>query len=118
VLIALAECWTWGGSGHNDREEFPMMAMHPFVLIVAPLINYERSYQNPWTRFGLGIEICYWAALVINIALIRFWLIRHFDPLVERVGTRPTGRARGQWLGAAFSFSWLFHDPCHIFNER
>jgi hypothetical protein len=91
VLIGLAECWTWEGPG-GRRGEYPMAAMHPVYMIVGPLFRHDRSYQDPWTQHGTVMELCYWAGLAINLILVRFWLIRQFDRMVERVGTRPTSR--------------------------
>src|SRR5262249_32207211 len=64
VVIALAQCWTWAGPGR--REEYPMAAMHPIFMIVAPLFRHERSYQDAWIQYGAVMEICYWMGLAIN----------------------------------------------------
>jgi ABC-type transport system involved in multi-copper enzyme maturation permease subunit len=85
VLIALAECWTFE-PGNTDRE-FPMAAMHPLFLIVAPLSTRGRGgFEDIWTQHWVAIMFCYCAAIVLNIAVIRFWLIWQFDRLVERAG--------------------------------
>ena len=91
VLIALAECWTYGERG----DQYPMAAMHPIFLVVAPLVSRgPGSYQDAWTRYWIAIELCYWAALALNIVLIRWWLTRHFDRLVGRtLATPPKRRA-------------------------
>jgi ABC-type transport system involved in multi-copper enzyme maturation permease subunit len=84
VLIALAEGWTYD----RPQEQYPMAAMHPLFLIVAPLTTRgQGGHEDMWTRHWVSIMVCYCAALALNIALIRFWLIWQFDRLVERGGT-------------------------------
>ncbi|MCI0685517.1 MAG: ABC transporter permease [Gemmataceae bacterium] len=93
ALVALAECWTYGG---RDNQ-YPMAAMHPGFLIARPLIDpmVPRSYDDVWSHHPWGISLCYWAALALNMALIRWWLVRHFDRLVDRAES--TGRRTGSW---------------------
>jgi ABC-type transport system involved in multi-copper enzyme maturation permease subunit len=87
VLIALAVCWTFE-HGKNDRE-FPMAAMHPLFLLIAPLSTRGRgAYEDIWTQHWVAIMVCYCTAIVLNIAVIRFWLIWQFDRLVERASSR------------------------------
>ena len=89
-LIALAECWTHD----NGQTWYPMAAMHPGFLIVSSLAKPERGAgQDIWNRHGIAIVLCYWAALAVNIALIRFWLARHFDRLAGRMEAKAS-RAR------------------------
>jgi len=85
VLIALGACWTYG----DPHGQYPMTAMHPFMLIVAPLWSPgEAAFDKLWTQHWLEIVLCYWAALALNIVLIRYWLARHFDRLVGRTDAR------------------------------
>jgi ABC-type transport system involved in multi-copper enzyme maturation permease subunit len=90
TLVSLASFWTsgeiwppWGGIG----EEYPIAAMHPGHLTIATL---ERE-QNDWFRHGnrtfpwQAIYGCYCTALVVNIVWARWWLIRNFEQLVDRV---------------------------------
>jgi len=45
-----------------------------------------------WSLHSRAIVLCYWAALVVNIVVIRFWLIRWFDRLVDRAESRDSPR--------------------------
>lgn len=88
VLIGVAESWTAGGPHHN---QFPMAAMHPLFLIVTNLINWDQvgvANDGLDRHVLLKIVLSYLAALTVNIALIRWWLLRHFDRLVERADSK------------------------------
>jgi hypothetical protein len=89
VLIALAEFWTY----NSPDGQFPMSAMHPMFLIIASLVREERGgFGETWRQHSHAIVLCYWAALFVNIIVIRFWLIRRFDRLVERAESRDSPR--------------------------
>lgn len=86
VLVAVAECWT-----EDPRSGFPMAAMHPGFQIVAPLIKRDQFLFDVWGPHFREVVLCYWGALLLNIILIRWWLLRHFDRLVERTETTSRG---------------------------
>jgi hypothetical protein len=74
--------WTYDGRA----DEFPVVAMHPGFLTIVTLDDRpERWFRR---HHWLSILPCYWAALVINLWLIRAWLIRHFDRLAGRAVER------------------------------
>ena len=80
ALVALVSFWTYDGR----HDEYPLIAMHPCVLVVALLDdrieNWFRHMDWPWYT----LLPCYWLALIVNIIWLRRWVIRHFDRLAER----------------------------------
>ncbi len=95
-LTALAVSWAY-----EDRPDcqLPETGMHPIFLIVAPLVRDEMrqlGQDDPWSRHWVQLILCYWMALGLHMALLRLWLARQFDRLVERMGTRSMthGKAR------------------------
>lgn len=80
ALAALVSFWTYDGR----QEEYPIVAMHPAVLVVALLDDRIENWFHrtgwPWYALLPG----YWLALVVNVIWLRRWLIRHFDRLAER----------------------------------
>jgi len=78
AFTAVATCWTY--TGH--RDEYPVLAMHPGVLVIATLDDHPER----WFR-GDGwfvMVLAYWLALVLNITWLQNWLVVHFDELAER----------------------------------
>lgn len=88
ALVAVAECWTRDFRG----EPYPMAAMHPVFLVVSSLMKSRTGNQDVWARQGVQIILCYWAALLVNIAFIRWWLARQFDCMVGRTERRRVRR--------------------------
>jgi hypothetical protein len=82
-LAALAVCWTW--PDNRGGPPFPIAAMHPGYIMLMLLERDPRNWFNG--EVSLWAIPCYWAALVVNILWARWWLIRHFDELAERMGT-------------------------------
>jgi len=65
--------------------------MNPGFLTIAALeIFWGPAGFSRDAAEAPGIYICYWGALVINFFWARWWLIRHFERLVER--TRPAAK--------------------------
>jgi ABC-type transport system involved in multi-copper enzyme maturation permease subunit len=100
ALAALVSFWTFDGL----HDEYPLIAMHPCVLVVALLDdnvqNWFRHMGWPWYAILPG----YWLALIVNVIWLRRWLIRHFDRLAERTSAEtelempialPVGEPRG-----------------------
>ena len=85
VMVSLATCWSWGFL--QDRE-LSIVLVHPGFWTVTLLEGrLDRIFQRtvPWQTI-LG---CYLGALTLNLVYVRWWLIRHFDRLVERTGKYP-----------------------------
>ena len=83
IAVHLAMCaattfWTYDGR----QDEYPVAAMHAAVTLIALLDDRPER----WLRTGLWPVhlVCYWSALGINLVVIRYWVIRHFDRLAER----------------------------------
>jgi ABC-type transport system involved in multi-copper enzyme maturation permease subunit len=89
-LTALATCWTWDGRD----DEFPIVCMHPGFWMMALLDDnpqhwfWQSPLFLPWSAWP-GALLCYWAALAGYVIWARWWLIRHFDRLVDRVHVEP-----------------------------
>jgi ABC-type transport system involved in multi-copper enzyme maturation permease subunit len=88
AFVALATCWTVGRPHH---EEYPIAAMNPAFLT----IDILQKRMGPWNADRpkwFVLYPCYWAALALNILWARWWLIRHFEKLVERTGSEDRQR--------------------------
>lgn len=83
VLAGVATFWTYDGRS----EEYPIGAMQPVFYVVALL----DDRPEPWFGHGappwFAMLLCYWTAVVINIVLLRRWLIRNFDALADRAAS-------------------------------
>jgi hypothetical protein len=94
--------------------------MHPgFLTVVMMDDRFEREFRHaPW----FAVQLCYWAALVVNFVVARRWLIRHFDRLAGRAappGSRhpagesaPSSLARSRPTGQNAA-GVLTSSPCH-----
>lgn len=80
VLASAASCWTI----ESHQDELPIAAMHPAVLTIVMLDSNPRH----WYRHNFFVILpMYWTALLINIFVARWWLIRNFEHLVDRTET-------------------------------
>jgi ABC-type transport system involved in multi-copper enzyme maturation permease subunit len=89
VIGSIATFWTWDPS--SRREEFPIALMHPVYLAIRPLDGRPANWFDgylPW----YAVYAFFWSGLIINILLVRWWLIRNFDRLTGRGLRRPTAR--------------------------
>jgi hypothetical protein len=85
ALAALFSCWTYDGR----EDEFPIVAMHPGLLALLTLDNRPDRWVDGTDPHWTNVLPCYWAALGINLIWARWWIIRNFDRLAERVGPPP-----------------------------
>jgi ABC-type transport system involved in multi-copper enzyme maturation permease subunit len=84
AIAAAATFWTYDGR----RDEYPVLAMHPAFLVNGLLDpRPERWFR---IREWLMMAPAYWLALVLNIAWLRYWLVKHFDALAERTSAEMT----------------------------
>jgi ABC-type transport system involved in multi-copper enzyme maturation permease subunit len=83
AMIMIATCWTWG-EGRNGE---PILAINPAVMTILSLsdkpIHYRADSRWEW------MQVCYIAALAINVLYVRRWGIRNFDRLTDRCGDSP-----------------------------
>ncbi|HLN29994.1 MAG TPA: ABC transporter permease subunit [Gemmataceae bacterium] len=101
MLITLATCWV----GSSNRE-LPILAINPGFLTVIALDASSPSWFLQDAAHSPGIYLCYWGALVVNFIWARWWLVRHFERLVER-----PRRAAKQTLASAEQFFPAARQP-------
>lgn len=79
---AVATFWTWEGFTRH-RHEWPVAAMHPAFLT---LVGLDKHFAREFRGHASWVLVYpfYWGALLVNIVWLRWWLIRHFERLVER----------------------------------
>jgi ABC-type transport system involved in multi-copper enzyme maturation permease subunit len=82
ILTSLATCWIWG------YRDLSILVAHPGFWTIALLEGrLERTFGSVTWYSALA---WYLAASILNLLYVRWWLIRHFDRLVERTGKHPT----------------------------
>jgi ABC-type transport system involved in multi-copper enzyme maturation permease subunit len=85
LTIACAfSAWTYFLDEQHFRE-YPMSGMHAGYITISALEREgyaypEREQQQVWIQS----LFLYWAALVINILWLKWWLVRNFDRLCGR----------------------------------
>jgi ABC-type transport system involved in multi-copper enzyme maturation permease subunit len=81
AMACVGSCWTI----HANQDQWPGAAMHPgFLTLVLMDDNFAREFRDvgPWQ----AVIWSYWTVLIGNFIVARWWLIRHFDRLAERLG--------------------------------
>jgi ABC-type transport system involved in multi-copper enzyme maturation permease subunit len=83
AIASLASCWAW--SGYRHRDEYPFMVINPAYMTIRPLegdpFNWFRDLPgHTW----IEPLVCYWACLLVTFVWARWWLIRHFERLIDR----------------------------------
>jgi ABC-type transport system involved in multi-copper enzyme maturation permease subunit len=84
ALVELATFWTWSGV-HGRHPEYPIAAMHPGHLAIAVLENRGREWFSYADLRWYRLLPAYWTALVVNFVVMRWWAVRHFERLADRV---------------------------------
>src|SRR5262249_16541323 len=84
ALVELATFWTWSGE-HGRHPEYPIAAMHPGHLAIAVLENRGREWFSYADLRWYRLLPAYWTALVVNFVVMRWWAVRHFERLADRV---------------------------------
>jgi len=79
-LAALFSCWT----ASRGQHELPIAAMHPGYIVMVTLSDPREYWFGGNHLHWFPVLFWYWSALVLNLAWLRWWLIRHFDRFVER----------------------------------
>jgi ABC-type transport system involved in multi-copper enzyme maturation permease subunit len=83
TLVLLATCWTWFEGRHGK----PILAIHPGAMTIIAL-DRDAKIHGEFHELE-AMQICYVAALAVNLVYLRRWLIRNFDRLADRCGDRP-----------------------------
>jgi ABC-type transport system involved in multi-copper enzyme maturation permease subunit len=82
-LTALFSCWTYYENRDSDSE-YPMSAMHAGYFLISALEHNQYSWRERQERIWPQTIVLYWAAVVINIFWLKWWLARNFDRLCGR----------------------------------
>jgi hypothetical protein len=84
VIALFFTLWTYDGR----TDEYPVAAMHPGYLTIITLDDRPSRWFRGPGKHWITILPCYWTALIINLWVVRAWLIHSFDRLAGRARQR------------------------------